>query len=125
MSLDCLYTRVRNISGTSRYFDYLPPHGRRLAADEEMSIPADWLPWMNRCGINMRKLRGLAADLEECRIRILRSPQQHVHVVGEDGLSDDVRCVTIHRDPDTGEDAVVAVAPCWECAEDAAPSPSP
>jgi hypothetical protein len=124
MSLACLYTKVRNISGATRYFDYLPPHGRRLAADEEMSIPSELLPWMNRGGINMRKLRGFASDLEDCQIAVLQTPEQHCHVTGEDGLSDDVRCVTIHRDPTTSEDEVVAVAACWECA-DATPSPSP
>jgi hypothetical protein len=124
MALDCLYTTVRNISGATRYFDYLPPHGRRLADDEEMSVPAELLPWMNRCGINMRKLRGFAADLTACNIAIVQTPQQHVHVVGEEGDLDVFRTVTIHRDPATDEDVVVAVAPCWECDEDASPSPT-
>ncbi len=122
--LGCLNTVVRNISGTSRFYAYLPPHGRRLADGEEMSIPGNLLPWMNKSNVNMRHLRGFAADLEDCRIAILQSPEQHVHVTGEAGDLDVRRTVTIHRDPSTNEDVVVAVEPCWEC-DDAAPSPSP
>ena len=36
--LTALYTTVRNISGTARRFGFLPPHGRRLDADEELTV---------------------------------------------------------------------------------------
>lgn len=122
MSLECLYTTMRNISGATRYFDYLPPHGRRLADGEEVNIPGELLPWMEG---NLRKMRGLASDLQNCLIACVKTPAQHCHVVGEDGDLDVFRTVTIHREPLTGEDAVVAVAPCWECTDEASPTPSP
>jgi hypothetical protein len=121
MALDCIYTTLRNSSGVTRYFDYLPPHGRRLAAAEEINIPGDWLPWMRG---NLRKMRGFASDLTNCLIEIVKTPEQHCHVVGEENDLDLIRTVTIHRDPATDEDVVVAIEPCWQCSEDS-PTPSP
>jgi hypothetical protein len=37
-STACLFSTVKNISGGSRTFGFLPPHGRKLAANEEFSV---------------------------------------------------------------------------------------
>lgn len=37
----CLYSTVKNTSGRRMTFGFLPPHGRSLAANEEMSIFGD------------------------------------------------------------------------------------
>lgn len=37
----CLYSRVKNTSGRSMFFSFLPPHGRRLAAAEEHWVHGD------------------------------------------------------------------------------------
>lgn len=34
----CIYSTVRNTSGKRRFFGFLPPHGRTLAANEEFSV---------------------------------------------------------------------------------------
>ena len=36
--LNCLYSTVKNISGGSLKFGFLPPHGRELAAAGELTI---------------------------------------------------------------------------------------
>jgi len=36
-----LHTVVKNISGTRRYFGFLPPHGRWLNANETRAIPGN------------------------------------------------------------------------------------
>lgn len=43
MSMDttCLYSTVKNISGVAKRFGFLPPHGRRLAANEEFTVFGD------------------------------------------------------------------------------------
>lgn len=34
----CLFSTVRNVSGQRKIFGFLPPHGRELANNEEMTI---------------------------------------------------------------------------------------
>jgi len=41
MDTSCLYSTVKNISGTSKIFGFLPPHGRTLAVDEEFTVFGD------------------------------------------------------------------------------------
>ena len=37
----CLYSTVKNVSGVTMNFSFLPPHGRELEADEEFSVLGD------------------------------------------------------------------------------------
>jgi hypothetical protein len=37
----CLFTIVKNVSGGTKHFGFLPPHGRTLDADEELHIFGD------------------------------------------------------------------------------------
>lgn len=43
MSLDtsCLYSTVKNVSGRAMTFGFLPPHGRKLANNEEFTVFGD------------------------------------------------------------------------------------
>ncbi len=43
MGLDtaCLYSTVKNTSGGTKKFGFLPPHGRELAAGEEFTVFGD------------------------------------------------------------------------------------
>lgn len=34
----CLYSTIRNTSGQAKVFGFLPPHGRKLAINEEFTI---------------------------------------------------------------------------------------
>jgi hypothetical protein len=38
IDLSCLYSTVKNTSGSTRFFGFLPPHGKTLEADEEYTI---------------------------------------------------------------------------------------
>ena len=38
VDVTCMYSTVKNISGVSKNFPFLPPHGRTLAADEEVTV---------------------------------------------------------------------------------------
>ena len=41
LDTSCLYSTVRNVSGTKRTFGFLPPHGRELANNEEFTVFGD------------------------------------------------------------------------------------
>ncbi len=41
MRSDCLYSTVKNVSGGTKKFTFLPPHGRELAAGEEFTVIGD------------------------------------------------------------------------------------
>lgn len=45
---DCLYTTVKNVSGVSKFYGFLPPHGRRLANNEEHSVAGDVMDAITR-----------------------------------------------------------------------------
>ena len=41
LDTSCLYSTVKNVSGTKRMFGFLPPHGRELANNEEFTVFGD------------------------------------------------------------------------------------
>lgn len=71
-----LYSRVRNISGAARFYGYLPPHGRTLAANESITIKGRLEDHMLTGGrLNLRKFTALENDLLEGRIEITKHPE--------------------------------------------------
>jgi hypothetical protein len=49
-SITCLYTTVVNSSGAERIFGFLPPRGRKLAADAEFAEIGSVVDWMQGRG---------------------------------------------------------------------------
>jgi len=41
LDTSCLYSTVKNTSGGRKKFGFLPPHGKELAANEEMTVFGD------------------------------------------------------------------------------------
>jgi len=41
MDVSCLYSTCRNVSGVTKIFGFLPPHGRELANNEEFTVFGD------------------------------------------------------------------------------------
>lgn len=41
LDTSCLYSTVKNVSGKTKKFGFLPPHGRELAANEEFTVFGD------------------------------------------------------------------------------------
>jgi len=41
MDTSCLYSTIKNVSGGSKIFGFLPPHGRTLANNEEFTVFGD------------------------------------------------------------------------------------
>lgn len=77
----CLYSTIKNTSGKSRIFGFIPPHGRTLAANEEYSIFGDI---RNALGGNRGPERSVArrdmiafeAAIASGDLQILETPSQ-------------------------------------------------
>lgn len=66
-----LHTTIVNNSGATRSFSLLPPHGRRLAPNEQVSIPGDIRTLL---APHKRNFDALEALLQSGDIAILSTP---------------------------------------------------
>lgn len=64
-------TILKNISGKLLTFSFLPPHGRELAANEEVTIDGDIYAFLHR---NPRALRSFQSAISSNLISIVSSP---------------------------------------------------
>ncbi len=76
MEIDCLFSTVKNISGAARTFSFLPPHGRKLAANEEFSMLGEVTEAVVRMDrvTSQRQLNALAASIAAGNLAILQTP---------------------------------------------------
>lgn len=73
--LGCLYSIVKNTSSDSRFFGFLPPHGRTLAADEELHILGNVYDAIYRNGTKgLRQLEALETAIADGDLTIVTSP---------------------------------------------------
>jgi hypothetical protein len=96
MSADCLLkTTVKNISGSTRRFSFLPPLGVSLANNQEFTAPGtinDWCKRTLRSSQPDRLRREVEHALEEGWIEIISTPvpflrdetADSTHVIGVD-----------------------------------------
>ena len=110
VTLDCLYTLIRNPTSQAMFYGWLPPHGRTLNAGSIAVIPGQLLPWLKG---NMRKLRSVQQSLADGTIQILQTPAPHVWCV-----DDNIKIVDIQA---TANYTPIAADPCWR--DSAMPSP--
>lgn len=99
----CLYSKVKNISGAPMYFAYLPPHGRRLAAGQVLTIFGNILEIVARSQ-HRGALEAMERDVANRRLEIVQLPTPII-ADSADGTPAVLKV--------TGA-AVAAVAPCWE-----------
>ena len=102
---DCLYTTVRNIASSEKYFGFLPPHGRRLACGEELSFWGDIQHYLARYTPNERARRSLEEALagDNKAIAIVKSPAVHLF----DETLDQTQILVL----DNG--TLATADPCW------------
>ena len=76
MDTTCLYSTVKNISGGTRKFGYLPPHGRELADDEEFTVFGNILEAVSRGerATDRRHHQGLEDSIESGHLEIRQTP---------------------------------------------------
>jgi hypothetical protein len=99
----CLYSTVRNIATTEKYYGFLPEHGKRMACGEELTVWGDIQHWLTRFTPNGRARRSLEYALENGFIVIANTPAVHLF----DETLDETKILTL----DNGSFA--AADPCW------------
>lgn len=101
----CLYTTVKNVSGGTRSFGYLPPHGRTLAANAQVSFAGDlanrFYGASNQRG--HRQMTAFVADLDAGRLAVISTPSILLH----DLTRDRTRVVKLVNN------VLVMNDPCW------------
>jgi len=83
-SVACLFTSVTNTSGGELYFGFLPPHGRRLAANDQIYFFGDIQDWINRYATNYKVRQAIETAISNGDLRIDHTPA----VVVSDGPGD-------------------------------------
>jgi len=108
MDMTCLYSTVKNISGGSMVFGFLPPHGRELANNEEYTVFGDIRALIGsnagaEASVRRRAQVALEAALDQGYIEILNTPSTIVY----DATLEAPKMVKV----DNG--AVAVADPCW------------
>jgi len=72
----CLATTFKNTSGGTMTFSFLPPHGRTLAADEEITVYGGPTECVTRSSYRAgkRNMDALSSALQSGLIEIIRTP---------------------------------------------------
>ena len=101
----CLVSTVKNTSGVDKFFGFLPPHGKRLAADEEINIFGDVKEAVNRGDrFGNRSMKSLQDSLDRGDLEIVNTPMP----IAYDETLANSKVVGI----DNG--ALSLTDPCWE-----------
>lgn len=102
----CLYSTVRNTSGTSKVFGFLPPHGRRLEPNETFTVFGDIREAVIRFERTESRRNIIAFEnaLRRNDMEILHTPGL---VLADDANPGSTQVVKLHN-------GVLGVqAPCW------------
>lgn len=108
MDTSCLYTTVKNTSGVSKFFGFLPPHGRTLADNEEFTVFGNILQVLGTNqgvggGVARRAQAAFEAAVESGKLSIVQTPSQ----ILQDVTTGDSKMLQV----DDGD--LAAVDPCW------------
>lgn len=110
MDMRCLYSTVRNISGRTANFQFLPPHGRKLGAEEEYSVMGDLVSSVIRMErvTSQRDMASLQSALNDGLLDIVKTPNP----ILEDEVLNDSKMLVLKN----GNLAVTD--PCWTSESD-------
>lgn len=108
MDMSCLYSTVKNISGGTMVFGFLPPHGRELANNEEHTVFGDIRSLLGsnagaEASVRRRSQIAFEAALEAGHLEVLNTPSP----IYFDAETEEPKMVKI----DDG--SVSVVDPCW------------
>lgn len=71
----CLVSTVKNASGVEKFFGFLPPHGKRLVADEEINVFGDIKEAVNRGDrFGNRHMNALLDAMDRGDLEIVSTP---------------------------------------------------
>jgi hypothetical protein len=105
MDTSCLYSTIKNTSGAAMRFGYIPPHGKRLTANQEVTVLGHIMEAVNRGDRGgSRFMNALIDDVQAGRLKIVETPNP----VFYDETLHQSSMITIVND------VVTVVDPCWE-----------
>lgn len=101
----CLYSTVKNVSGGTKKFSFLPPHGAELDDDEEYTVFGDIRDAINPHNFvtSQRYRDALENSLKNQELEIVSTPNPVLY--------DETLDFTKMLELDNG--SLAAVAPCW------------
>ena len=103
----CLVTTLQNTSGKELFFGFLPPHGVRLIAGEEINVFGDIKEAVNRGDrFGSRSMQALLDALDRGDITILSTPLP----IAWDDTDGDAQVMGV------ANSVLVLSDPCWETA---------
>jgi hypothetical protein len=76
--VDCLYTTIQNTSGAEAVFSFLPPHGRRMAANEQLTVAGNLIDRLASKTSN-RQFKALERALARGVMAIIQTPSVIVY----------------------------------------------
>lgn len=102
----CLFTTVKNVSGTERVFGFLGARGMRLSAAEVVTIPGDLVAALGNGGVGpQRRFKGLTRSLDQNgSLAIVSTPGVHLY----DSVHDRTRVLALQGQ------LLGVVDPCWD-----------
>lgn len=108
MDTSCLYSTIKNISGGTKVFGFLPPHGRELENNEEFTVFGDIRQGLggNRGperSVHRRDNAAFEAAIEAGDIEILQTPSP----ILQDTSSSAPKMLQL------SSGSLSAVDPCW------------
>jgi hypothetical protein len=102
----CVFSTVKNISGDTKKFGFLPPHGRELIDDEELTVFGSIYTAISRGEYvtDRRHQDALGVAIAELELEIKESPCLIVHDEGDDAsyAIDSVDGAVVTRPPTWG-----------------------
>jgi len=101
MSLNGLYTTVKNTSGNTAVFGFLGPHGVRLADDATYDVPGDLVAALGG-RTDQRRFKALQAALVDGDLVIVNSPAVYL----TDLTTDDPQQIVVDNGVVMGVDPV-------------------
>lgn len=107
---DCIYSVVKNTSGATRKFGFLPPHGVELAANEEYTVFGNILEALVRGdrGSERRHHQAFAKALDREDLTIVRTPAP----ILKDATTGATKALRLNNG------TLGTVDPCWTATSD-------
>lgn len=89
----CLFSTVKNTSGGRKRFGFLPPHGRALDADEELTVFGNILEAVTRQqrATSRRHIQAFERAIDRGDIVIVNTPNP----ILQDTVTDDVKMLQL------------------------------
>ncbi len=108
MDTTCLYSTVKNVSGATKTFGFLPPHGRELENNEEFTVFGDIRQGLggNRGGersVHRRDNAAFEAAVEAGDLEIIQTPSP----ILQDAVSEAPKMLQL------SSGTLSTVDPCW------------